>query len=162
MFQIKRAQFPDDLESVLQIYKEYVSSTSVSLDYQNNEAEFNNLSAKYSGKYSQIFIACEGGEVLGCAAFREHTSVICEMKRVYVRPIARGRQIGQALVKHVINEAKKVGYHQICLDVLPEFKAAYELYVSLGFKEHEPITYNPVEGAHFLGLDINDISKSFV
>jgi N-acetylglutamate synthase-like GNAT family acetyltransferase len=36
----------------------------------------------------------DGGEIEGCIALREVSADICEMKRFYVRPSARGRKVG--------------------------------------------------------------------
>jgi hypothetical protein len=38
----------------------------------------------------------------------------------------------------------------MCLDVLPEFKAAQQLYASLGFTPAPAVTFNPVPGTLFL------------
>ncbi|MDY0208384.1 MAG: hypothetical protein RBR82_17445, partial [Pseudomonas sp.] len=56
-------------------------------------------------------------------------------------------------------EAIESGYKKICLDVLPEFKAALNLYKSYGFVNHPPVTNNPVPGTQFLGLDLERYSK---
>jgi putative acetyltransferase len=45
---IRQAEFPDDTASILDIWREYVASPSVNLDYQGNEAEFANLPGKYA------------------------------------------------------------------------------------------------------------------
>ena len=89
--------------------------------------------------------------VVGCAAFREVDATTCEMKRVYVRPAARGEQLGRRLVQHLLQDARAAGYARMCLDVLPEFKAAQQLYLSLGFTPAPPATFNPVPGTLFLG-----------
>jgi len=54
----------------------------------------------------------------------------------------------------MINEARKQGYSRMCLDVLPEFTAAQNLYESLGFTSFEAVSYNPVPGTKFLALDL--------
>ncbi|MGH8804133.1 MAG: GNAT family N-acetyltransferase, partial [Polaromonas sp.] len=50
--------------------------------------------------------------------------------------------------------ARAAGYVRICLDVLPEFIAAQRLYESLGFQPAPPVTFNPVPGTKYLGLDL--------
>ena len=74
------------------------------------------------------------------------------MKRVYVRPAARGRSLGRQLVEVILSEAKLAGYSRVCLDVLPEFTTAQKLYESLGFAPSEPVSFNPVPGTKFLAL----------
>jgi len=158
LLDVKRALFPQDLDVVLNIYEEYVNSTTVSLDFQDNEEEFSNLQVKYSGDGKGIFLARMGDSVVGCAAFRKVNETVCEMKRVYVRPSSRGNNIGAMLVERILSEAQESGYVRICLDVLPEFGTALKLYESYGFTSANPITFNPVPGTKFLGLDLSQNS----
>ncbi len=159
MFEIVRAVFPDDLKDVLDLYREYIDNTSVDLSFQDNDQEFNQLPEKYSSEESKIFLLKKDSKSVGCAAFRKLDDAICEMKRVYIRPSARGSNQGAKLVDRVLQEAVISGYKRICLDVLPEFKTALRLYRSYGFVEHSPVTNNPVLGTQFLGLDLERYSK---
>lgn len=154
VYKIERATFPADLKDVLDLYREYIDSTSVDLSFQGNDEEFNRLPEKYSSDESKIFLATINEQPIGCAAFRKVDNDACEMKRVYVRPTARGSRLGARLVERVLQEAIASGYKKICLDVLPEFKAALALYKSYGFVQHPPVTSNPVTGTQFLGLDL--------
>jgi Acetyltransferase (GNAT) family. len=154
VYKVERAIFPSDLNDVLELYQEYVGSTSADLAFQGNEEEFSHLPDKYSSNESKIFLAKVNGNSVGCAAFRRVDDATCEMKRVYVRPSARGSKLGAKLVEQVLLEAIKSGYKKICLDVLPEFKTASTLYKSYGFVPHPPVTNNPVPGTEFMGLDL--------
>ena len=116
---------------------------------------------KYSSEESKIFLVKKDSKPVGCAAFRRLDETVCEMKRVYIQPSARGRNLGKMLVDRVLQEAVISGYKKICLDVLPEFKTALKLYRSYGFLEHSPVTNNPVPGTHFLGLDLEQYNQAF-
>jgi GNAT superfamily N-acetyltransferase len=74
------------------------------------------------------------------------------MKRLYVRPAARGKYLGRALVERLIAEARAAGYREMRLDVQAKFLSARKLYADLGFGPADPVSFNPVEGASFLGL----------
>lgn len=149
---IKQALFPNDRDVVVSIFREYVSSPVANLDFQEYEAEFAGLPGKYAPPQGRLLLARECGTVLGCAALRRVDESACEMKRVYVRPAARGRNLGRRLVQAILNEAKIAGYSRVCLDVLPEFTAAQRLYESLGFVPAPPVSFNPVPGTRFLAL----------
>lgn len=151
---IRHAIFPEDTAVVLSIWREFVANSPVNLDYQNNDAEFANLPGKYASPKGGILLADRGGQIEGCIALRQVTPEICEMKRLYVRPHAQGRQLGRALAERLIEEARAMGYSEMRLDVQAKFVPARKLYEALGFVAAEPISFNPVSGASFLGLSL--------
>jgi GNAT superfamily N-acetyltransferase len=110
MATIRRAIFPDDTASVLGIWREFIANSPVNLDYQGNDAEFVELPGKYAAPSGCALLAERDGEVLGCVAFRKVNNDICEMKRMYVRPYARGNQLGSELIERLIAEARIAGY----------------------------------------------------
>ncbi len=152
MVTVRRAEFPQDAEAVADIWREFVDSPSVSLDYQGNETEFANLPGKYAAPEGRVLVAERNGKLVGCIAFREVNSEICEMKRLYVRPEGRGVGLGLQLTRLLIAAAIEVGYVEMRLDVLAEFEKARAIYESLGFAPADPISFNPLPGTSFLGL----------
>lgn len=151
MTTVRHAKFPEDLASVLSIWREFIAHSPVNLDYQGNEAEFANLPGKYAAPKGCVLLADRDGEIEGCVALREVTAEICEMKRLYVRPHARGRNLGRQLAERLIAEARSIGYIEMRLDVQEKSVSARKLYDALGFVTAEPISFNPVPGASFLG-----------
>lgn len=90
----------------------------------------------------------------GCAGLRRFADGVGEMKRLYVTPRGRGRGIGVALARSVIDEARRLGYRRLVLDTLPDMKAAQALYRSLGFREVPSYRFNPVAGTLFFELEL--------
>ena len=151
---IRRAEFPADSPAVLSIWREFIANSPVNLDYQANDAEFADLLGKYAAPKGCVLLADRGGEIEGCIAFRAVSTDICEMKRLYVRRDARGSRLGHALIEQLLAEARAVGYREMRLDVMEKSVSARELYKAFGFVVADPVSFNPVAGASFLGLHL--------
>jgi hypothetical protein len=52
----------------------------------------------------------------------------------------------------LIAEARIAGYREMRLDVMEKSHSARKLYEAFGFVAAEPVSFNPVPGASFLGL----------
>jgi ribosomal protein S18 acetylase RimI-like enzyme len=83
-------------------------------------------------------VAWKEAEALGCVALQALTPDTAELKRMYVRPDARGRGIARRLGEHAIAVAAARGYARVRLGTLPSMRAAQELYESLGFRRIAP------------------------
>lgn len=151
---IRPATFPEDTALVLGIWREFIASSPVNLDYQGYEAEFATMPGKYAAPKGCVLLADRGGSIEGCIALRAVSPEICEMKRLFVRSHARGGGLGHDLVKALIEQARAVGYRDIRLDVQEKFLSARKLYAAFGFVAAEPVSFNPVPGASFLGLQL--------
>ncbi len=141
---IRTAQ-AEDVEAVRELLREYEAGLDVDLSFQNFEAEL----ADPLGFYELVLLA-DGG----CVALRRIDDETCEMKRLYVRPTARGGGLGRRLAEAIVAEARARGYGRMLLDTLPTMTAARSLYATLGFLEAEPYRYNPVPGTTFLELQL--------
>ncbi len=136
------------------LFREYAASLNVDLGFQDFEAELVGLPGKYEPPQGRLLVAWRGCEAVGCVALRQLAGGDCEMKRLYVRPQARGEQLGRRLAERICQEGRTAGYTRICLDTMPAMAAAQQLYRAMGFQAIEPYVFNPVPGALFLALTL--------
>lgn len=142
------------LSQVREIFHEYQQSLGIDLCFQNFEKELADLPGQYAPPQGRLYLAIVSGEVAGCAALRPFPGNQCEIKRLYVRPQFRGKNLGKLLANKVIAEARQIGYRQMLLDTLPTMTAAQELYISLGFRDTAKYCNNPIEGARYMCLEL--------
>ena len=93
---------------------------------------------------------------IGIGAMRPLPDGTAEMKRMYLRPAARGTGAGRALATALIAAARDAGYPLMRLDTQRDFTAAVALYRSLGFRETARYNDNPLPGSLFMALDLTD------
>ena len=155
MTEIRPADWPRDVDAVRRLLREYAAGLEVDLAFQDFDGELARLPGPYHpDRGGRFLLATRAGELVGCVALRRLDGHRCEMKRLFVRPGARGGQLGQRLVRTLCEEARAAGYRQVCLDTLPSMHAAQALYRSLGFQPIAPYVFNPVPGTQYLGLDL--------
>lgn len=132
------------------LIKEYSTRLGRDLSFQNIDDELKNPARKYTAPEGELLAAVDNGEVLGMVAYHRHSDVRCEMKRLYVRPKARGMHLGAILVEEIIDCARKAGYREIVLDTIEPLKAAISLYKKYGFEECEPYYDNPMSDVIYM------------
>ncbi len=82
------------------------------------------------------------------------------MKRLFVRPPARGHGLGRRLAEKVIDVARQAGYSLMRLDTLERLVEAMRLYETLGFRRTEAYYVNPIPGAVYWELDLRESGPS--
>jgi GNAT superfamily N-acetyltransferase len=154
IIEIRPADFPKDLPTVLDLFREYAAGRAVDLSFQGFEEELSALPGKYAPPSGRLLLAWRGADALGSVALRRIDRKSSEMKRLYVRPAARGEQLGRRLAERICAEARDAGYSRICLDTLPTMASAQALYASLGFEPIEAYVFNPIPGTKYLALSL--------
>lgn len=124
------------------------------LGIQKYDHEIENLEEKYGLPYSRLYLAYYDGALAGCIGLRRIDNDNCELKRLYVKPQFRGKKIAGFLVKHIIAEAKEIGYKHILLDTLPFLETAINMYKKYGFYQIESYNNSPMENLIYLKYDL--------
>ena len=149
---IRPVSLAADVETVRALFDEYARELAVDLSFQGFAAERDALPGEYVPPRGRLLLAERGGSAAGCVALRPLDARTAEMKRLFLRPSARGTGLGRRLAQAVIAEAASAGYDSLRLDTLPSMGAAIAMYRALGFHEIAAYRHNPVPGALFLEL----------
>jgi GNAT superfamily N-acetyltransferase len=87
---------------------------------------------------ARLYIAEINGEPVGTGGLRPLAAHEAEIKRMYVRPSARGRGVGRAILRRLIDDARTLGYSTIRLDSARFMHEAHALYRRFGFVPSSP------------------------
>ena len=130
--------------------QEYVGWIGLDLAFQEIDAELAGLPGDYAPPRGALFVAEDRGRLIGMIGLRPFEGGICEMKRLYVRPDARGRGLAKQLIAVALDEARRLQYSEIRLDTLPMMGDAQSLYLALGFADIPPYYDTPIAGTRFM------------
>jgi putative acetyltransferase len=91
----------------------------------------------YSDDKSVFFIIETNGEIVGgagVAQLRGDEENVCELKKMYILPKARGKGAGKKLMEECLKAAMNLGYKFCYLETLSNMESANILYEKHGFK----------------------------
>ena len=151
----------DYKEEIGELFREYTDMLVAGdpkfrayLDLQNYDEELAHLEVKYGPPDGRLYILMEDGAALGCVGLRRISDADCELKRLYLRPTARGRGLSRLLMDRVVADARAIGYSRMLLDTLPFLRAARGLYREYGFEEIERYNDSPMDDSIYMKLEL--------
>jgi GNAT superfamily N-acetyltransferase len=92
----------------------------------------------------RLLLAIDDRDTLGCGAMRVVAPGVAEVKRMYLRPEARGRGIGRVLLQELLATACCFGCREARLDTGWFMTDAHRLYCAAGFEECAPYAESEV------------------
>ena len=90
-----------------------------------------------------LLVARRGDDPLGCAGLRLLPDAIGEVTRLYVRPEARGRGVGERLMRELEARARGLGVRVLRMDTRRDLTEAQRLYLRVGYEDAAPFNDEP-------------------
>jgi GNAT superfamily N-acetyltransferase len=78
------------------------------------------------------------GAAAGMGGLRRFGDGVAEVKRMFVRPVHRGRRLGATLLAQLVADARSLGYGEVRLDTGSFMTAAHRTYEAAGFVDRDP------------------------
>ena len=151
---IAPAQSGPDYAHARELFEEYALALGIDLQFQGFSHELHQLTTLYAPPTGCLLLATAAQQFVGCVGVRRMNSADCELKRLYVRPRARGGGLGRRLSEAAIEQARALGYQRLLLDTLASMRSARALYQELGFVPIAAYYDNPIAGTSYLALDL--------
>jgi GNAT superfamily N-acetyltransferase len=151
---IREASGEEDYAAFGELIREYVGwcreryrdmpwLIEMAFSYQSLDQELAKLCAAYGPPNGKTFLAVDGDQVLGCAAYRRIGPGVCEMKRMFVPARFHGQGLGRRLGEALIAQAKADGFDAMKLDTGHMMTEASAMYRTLGFVPCAPYVDYP-------------------
>ena len=103
---IRPARFPDDLGTVRALFVEYIEGLGLDLTHQDVDGELAALPGSYVPPRGAFLLAELEGRPVGIGALRPLPDGSAELKRMYLRPEARGLGLGRRMAEALIGAAR--------------------------------------------------------
>ena len=117
--------------------------------------DLENLPARYGQPAGGVVLLHVNDTLAGCMAYTTSKFAdCCELKRLFVRKLFRGKGYASVLLNETMNRAKDAGYKRGALSTWPDNPKALELYRSLGFTPIESFKEDRGQNLVFLGRDL--------
>ena len=87
-----------------------------------------------------VLVRSEDGTLVGCGSLKSIGDGKGELKRLFVKPEARGLGLGRRLVEMRIEAARALGLKSLYVDTLQNNQEMRGLYKKMGFKEEDSYT----------------------
>ncbi|MBC7739001.1 MAG: GNAT family N-acetyltransferase [Candidatus Saccharibacteria bacterium] len=96
-----------------------------------------------------FLLALSGQTPVGCVSLRPLTTVLAEVKRLWIAPAARGQGLARRLMQTVEDHARSLGHTALTLDTNEHLPEAIALYTNTGWHPVPPYTDPPA--THWFG-----------
>ncbi len=106
------------------------------LGFAMHDAEVDTMYEAYAQPRCRYFVLEQGGVVSGgggVAPLENAAPEVCELRKMYFLPEARGLGAGTAMMQHCLDAARAYGFARCYLETLTGMDAAQALYKRSGF-----------------------------
>ena len=100
------------------------------------DGEDHSFYAQYNGleRINHVVVAYDVETAVGCGAFKPYSDASVEIKRMFVEPNHRGRNVGGLILLELETWAREIGYTECILETGHKQKAAVRLYRREGYE----------------------------
>ncbi len=138
---ILRPILPTDDRAIAAVIRDVMTEHGCSgPGYAIHDGEVAAMSRHYADPTTRYVVVELDGAVVGGGGFArlagsEPSAGICELRKMYFRPVVRGRGLGARLLALLLDEMRTAGYRRCYLETTAQMTKAQDLYRRFGFLE---------------------------
>ncbi|HKX57109.1 MAG TPA: helix-turn-helix domain-containing GNAT family N-acetyltransferase [Xanthomonadales bacterium] len=134
---MRRSDNPAVARIIRDVMTEY---GAVGCGFSIQDAEVDAMFEAYPAPKAGFFVLEKDRVVLGCGGFAPLAGAaddVCELRKMYYRPVLRGQGQGARLLGHILEAMRAAGYRLCYLETLQSMTHAQRLYQRHGFESHD-------------------------
>ncbi len=136
-FRIRPIRREDDPEMARVMRTVMASFGAVGPGYSINDPEMDDMTKSYTGSRTRFYVVVRGRRIVGgggIAPLANGPGDVCELRKMYYLPEARGLGLGKEVLTRLLKDAAEMRYRKCYLETLERMSDARRLYESFGFK----------------------------
>jgi GNAT superfamily N-acetyltransferase len=108
--------------------------------------DLDDISVSYGNLGEAFFVCCENsGAIVGTVAIKREDNRVALLRRIFVHPEYRRRQVGSMLMDRAIEFCREVGYQEIVFKTTSNMTGAIKLCLNKNFIERAKLNLGGVE-----------------
>lgn len=130
---------PEDNTAIARIIRAVMTEfNTVGPGYSINDPEVDHMYEAYADPETSRYYVLEIDGVIqgggGVGPLANGDAMVCELRKMYFLPEARGRGWGRKMVEQCLASARELGYQRCYLETVERMKTANLLYKKMGFE----------------------------
>ena len=97
------------------------------------DADLKDIEKNYLTRGGLFELIENRGGLIGTVGLYPIDGEVCELRKMYLLPQARGTGLGKYILERTVDQARRLGFRKIVLETSSKLEAAIQLYRSFGF-----------------------------
>jgi putative acetyltransferase len=128
-----------DCEGIARLVYGILKEYGLKPDPACTDADIKDIESSYFSQGGTFFVLeAEDGSIVGAYGLYPMDERTCELRKMYLDKIHRGKGLGKFLLEDALSKAKQLGFERMILETASVLKEAIALYKSYGFMEFTP------------------------
>ncbi len=135
-----RPALNEDISSIKSVVFSVLKEYGLRGSESGKDIDLGDLQKYYFSKNGYFGVAIEmpSTKIVGTFGLYQIDSNTCELRKMYLLRKARGKGLGEFILRFAITRAGELGYSRIVLETISPLKEAISLYKKHGFTEITP------------------------